>query len=380
MDKTIQKYILAGTLAGLLTLAACTPAENTSAPETTAPSTSTPAPTVPTGWVQENGNTYYHNSQGKALTGWLEIDGKLYYLDPQQGGALVTDWAEVDGGRYYLGYDGVMSTGWLTLEGATYYLALDGKAVTGWQDIEGRRYCFGEDGVMITGWLEENGNTYYLHPDGHMARGQVEIEGVTHYFTSTGAEILLVNPWNSLPEGYEVELVQFSGVADGMIAASCAEALQAMWDACEAAGFKLNYCSGYRTYATQERYFNSWRNHLMGMGLSYEEATEATKKEVAYPGTSEHQLGLAVDLTDYDYRTLDEGQAQTATQQWLMENCWDYGFILRYPEGSTDSTGIIYEPWHYRYVGLELAQELKELGLTLEEYLDMLTQQEAGQE
>ncbi len=382
MGKTIQTYILAGTVAALLMLPACCPgAHSIPSTESSAPSfsTSTPAPTIPTGWVEQDGNTYYNNHQGTPITGWLEIDDQHYYLDPQLGGAMATGWAEIDGSRYYLGSDGVMSTGWLTLEDKTYYLASDGKLVTGWQTIAEKRYCFDEDGVMLTGWLEAAGNRYYLHPDGHAARGRLEIDGTAHYFTSTGAEILLVNPWNSLPEGYEVELVQFSDVADGKIAAICADALQEMWDACEAAGHKLNYCSGYRTRVTQERYFNSWCNHLMGLGMPYEEAFEATKKEVAYPGTSEHQLGLAVDLTDYDFRTLDERQAQTATQQWLMEHCWDYGFILRYPEGSTESTGIIYEPWHYRYVGLELAQELKALGITLEEYLEQLTQAEAQQ-
>jgi D-alanyl-D-alanine carboxypeptidase len=58
---------------------------------------------------------------------------------------------------------------------------------------------------------------------------------------------------------------------------------------------------------------------------------------------------------------------------WMAENCWQFGFILRYPDGKTDVTGIIYEPWHFRYVGLELAQELNQLGLTMEEYMDMLT-------
>ena len=94
---------------------------------------------------------------------------------------------------------------------------------------------------------------------------------------------------------------------------------------------------------------------------------------VARPGTREHQLGYAVDITDSGYRKLNKDQEKTATQQWLMANCRDYGFIVRYPTGTTNITGIIYEPWHYRYVGVELAAELKESGITLEEYLDQLT-------
>ena len=93
------------------------------------------------------------------------------------------------------------------------------------------------------------------------------------------------------------------------------------------------------------------------------------KKWVAVPGTSEHQLGLAVDIIDSNYGYLDDYQASMPTQKWLMEHCWEYGFILRYPEGTTEITGIIYEPWHYRYVGVEVAMEMKQLGVTLEEYL-----------
>ena len=90
---------------------------------------------------------------------------------------------------------------------------------------------------------------------------------------------------------------------------------------------------------------------------------------MAIPGTSEHQLGLAVDIVDKHSQVLDNSQADTPAQQWLMEHSWEYGFILRYPEGKSEITGIIYEPWHYRYVGKEAAAEIHELGLCLEEYL-----------
>ena len=90
---------------------------------------------------------------------------------------------------------------------------------------------------------------------------------------------------------------------------------------------------------------------------------------VAYPGTSEHNLGLAVDIVARDYQILDEKQEQTAEQQWLMENCCKYGFILRYPTDKTEETGIIYEPWHYRYVGQTAAKEMYRKNLCLEEYL-----------
>ena len=103
-----------------------------------------------------------------------------------------------------------------------------------------------------------------------------------------------------------------------------------------------------------------------------EDAKKAAATAVAVPGTSEHQLGLAVDIVDTGSWKLDEFQADLPAQQWLIANGWEYGFILRYPEGKTGETGIIYEPWHYRYVGKELAKELHELDMTLEAYLDSL--------
>ena len=87
-------------------------------------------------------------------------------------------------------------------------------------------------------------------------------------------------------------------------------------------------------------------------------------------GTSEHQLGLAVDIVDVNYQLLDTNQENTAVQKWLLENSWRYGFILRYPTDQTDVTGIVYEPWHYRYVGKEYAQDIYKKGLCLEQYLE----------
>ena len=93
-------------------------------------------------------------------------------------------------------------------------------------------------------------------------------------------------------------------------------------------------------------------------------------KSVALPGTSEHQLGLSMDILDVDNPDLDNSQEWTPTQQWLMKHCYEYGFILRYPNGTSELTGIIYEPWHYRYVGRAVAEEITSLGITLEEYVE----------
>ena len=132
-------------------------------------------------------------------------------------------------------------------------------------------------------------------------------------------------------------------------------------------------CSAYRTQEYQENLYNKKVKNLVSGGMSQEDAEKEAGTVVAIPGTSEHQLGLALDIIDYNNYTLDKSQEKTPTQQWLMANSWEYGWILRFPNGKTELTGIIYEPWHYRYVGKELAAELHELDMCLEEYLQMLT-------
>ena len=183
--------------------------------------------------------------------------------------------------------------------------------------------------------------------------------------------LLLVNQWNQLPEDYAPEL-ELVAELDGRryeLDRRCSEALWDMLADCAAAGGRPYICSAYRSAQDQQKLYQDKVRRLEKDGVSREEAPELAAESVALPGTSEHQLGLAVDIIDEEYPFLDEGQEETATQIWLMENSWRYGFILRYPNGTTEQTGIIYEPWHYRYVGREYAEEIHRMGLTLEEYL-----------
>ena len=179
--------------------------------------------------------------------------------------------------------------------------------------------------------------------------------------------LILVNPWNPIPEGYEPELQDIG--QEMQLDVRCADALLKMIEDCRAAGGNPYICSAYRTQSVQEALYNNKILRLTLAGVNLETAPTLAARSVAVPGTSEHQLGLAVDIIDEYYTNLDAGQEKTSTQQWLMENSWRYGFILRYPNGSTDLTGIIYEPWHYRYVGREYAQDIYEQGVTLEEYV-----------
>ena len=132
---------------------------------------------------------------------------------------------------------------------------------------------------------------------------------------------------------------------------------------------KLKICSAYRSRERQSSLFEKKVQQYLAAGWTESSAREEAAQTVARPGTSEHETGLAVDLVSEDYQLLDEGQERTKEQQWLMENCSNYGFILRYPTGKTDITGIIYEPWHYRYVGVRIAREIMDQGICLEEYL-----------
>ncbi len=184
--------------------------------------------------------------------------------------------------------------------------------------------------------------------------------------------LILVNPWNPLPEGYTVELQPVRPWQEGEpqeMDVRCADALLQMLDDCEAAGNMPYVCSSYRTQVKQEALYYNKLARVLNWGYDWETANAITAQSVAVPGTSEHQLGLAADIIDYDYTYLDEWQEQTGTQQWLMANSWRYGFILRYPNGTTDITGIIYEPWHYRYVGTRFAKDIYDRGVTLEEYI-----------
>ena len=183
-----------------------------------------------------------------------------------------------------------------------------------------------------------------------------------------GWKLTLVSPEHPLPEDYAVTLTRLkNGQA---VDERCYPALQEMMDACRAEGLEPLICSSYRTWEKQTRLFENKVARFAAGGLSPEAARAEAARVVAVPGTSEHHLGLAVDIVDSAYQLLDDAQADTPVQQWLMAHAWEYGFVLRYPREKEDVTGIVWEPWHYRYVGKEAAEEMTAQQLCLEEYLD----------
>ena len=187
------------------------------------------------------------------------------------------------------------------------------------------------------------------------------------YHKSDDWMLTLVNADNPLTNDYSPKLKSLT--SGHKFDERAIDQLNAMLSAMRAQGLSPVVCSAYRTVEYQRTLFNNQVERQMTKGLSREQAEIEARKSVAYPGTSEHNLGLAADIVSISYQLLDDAQADTPEMKWLFEHCHEYGFILRYPKDKTDITGIIYEPWHFRYVGTETATEIMESGLCLEEYL-----------
>ena len=307
-----------------------------------------------TGWYDLDGVRCYLSEDGTLVSGWLEQPEGVYYLTAQ--GTPVKGLNEIDGDTYYF-YEGsgLMAEGWVDLSAGRYFFGEDGKRLTGWQTVDEQKYYFENSGVMHTGWLEEDGYRYYFNEDGTMAVNPTEIDGQTCYFTPDGIYILLVNYRNPIPENYKPDLVRYGEWA--RVDRSAEKNLRQMILDCRATGVEVWLNCGYRSQEEQNTILNERTKEYQQKGLSYQEAYNKALETVALPGYSEHETGLAMDIVG------------SAMLTWLHEHCWEYGFILRYPEGKEDITGIVYEHWHYRYVGTKVSMAMKDTGLTLEEYV-----------
>ena len=176
----------------------------------------------------------------------------------------------------------------------------------------------------------------------------------------TSWNLRLTNRWNPIPQGYAPTLKEVPGgeQVDERIYQPLMELLEAAregnW------GEPPRVESGFRTEEVQQSLYDEKISEYQNEGYSPDEARELAGQWVAVPGTSEHQLGLAVDLSGETWEVYD----------WLRENSYKYGFIFRYPSDKTAVTGVAEEVWHYRYVGVEAATEMYEQGLCLEEYME----------
>ena len=317
-------------------------------------------------------------AQGKDITWFSIFEGNSYKLQLENGIKKLekTDTAIL-----------------LGTEDLKALLAEKNKAAEVYMDLNTDKYNVDEKGRIMLPISEEKsydlGKVFFMGSNGWTARNiDIAIDD-SKYLSATNAKSYqsvlkdqapdyhsrLVNQDNTLPDGYNNEnLVTIKGVqaiisSKGMkLDKVTLEALKIMLDKAAAdgvKGFVLN--STYRSYSEQKNLFDYRFNERKASGAAnpYEEAS----KVVAYPGTSEHQTGMALDILSVEY---PKGSvfSQSKEYAWLKENCWDYGFIPRYPEEKTEKTKISFEPWHYRYIGKPLSLYAKQTGLCLEELVE----------
>ncbi|MDR0269218.1 M15 family metallopeptidase [Paenibacillus sp.] len=188
--------------------------------------------------------------------------------------------------------------------------------------------------------------------------------------TNPEAMTVIVNKQRSLPDGYDPsDLVEpnvrfsFDGPHEKRhMRKEAADALEKLFAGAEADGIELRAVSGYRSYNRQKSIYD---NNVRTKGEAY------ASRVSAVPGTSEHQTGLTIDVSSPSVKNeLEEKFGDSREGKWLAEHAPDYGFVIRYPKGREDTTGYVYEPWHIRYIGTDLAPDVAKSGLTLEEYFD----------
>lgn len=305
------------------------------------------------GFTDIDGSRYYFHESGIAAVGFTDIDGNRYYFDD---GIPATGLTHIDGNTYDFGDDGIQRVGWLDYEDGRRYFSSEGPMVTGFQEIDGSRYLFTDEGHPITGWHQEGESHYYFLEDGRAAVGPTVIDGQQRYFSPKGIHVILVNGLNPVPDWFLLDPVNVVDYHD--VDRLCYDALNRMLSGLTDAGIEYTFNSAYRTILEQRTILEyRTREHMKNFELNFHDARDKAYETVAIPGTSEHNLGLAVDLL---------GEEAVA---WLSEHCWEYGFIVRYTAEKESITGIIDEPWHFRYVGREVALDMKDSGLCLEEYL-----------
>ena len=181
--------------------------------------------------------------------------------------------------------------------------------------------------------------------------------------TDDNWNMTLINIRYRMPENYTPNLVYVCG-SEERLDSRVAPHYEEMYNAAAKDGVYLTPCSGYRSYELQNRNFNREKDYFLSQGYTDAESEVLAAQTIMPPGSSEHNLGLAMDIV-----CVDEWFEDTDEFAWLTAHAADYGFIMRYPEDKQNITKVIYEPWHWRYVGVEKAKEIKASGLVLEEFL-----------
>ena len=201
----------------------------------------------------------------------------------------------------------------------------------------------------------------------------LSLDNITHHVASedNGWNLILVNRDSYIPDDYQVELTELSN--GKKVDSRIYPELQEMFNDARAQGYGLFVREGYRTQEEQQQLMDEKIEAYENEGKSKSEAKKLAEQWVAIPGTSEHQLGIAVDINADTTKSSSDD-----VYNWLAENAHTYGFIKRYPSNKTDITGVINEPWHYRYVGKEAASKIYSQGICLGEYIDTLGYTDSG--
>ena len=238
----------------------------------------------------------------------------------------------------------------------------EGNAVTAEYDVDAETYTLDD-------LLEHHDHGHDMESYGNGTEKESGTAGDEEFtFDSADWRLVLINKQHPISDEYDFKLGSFS---TGMRCDErVIEDLLLMMQAAKKDGMNLVVRSPYRTSDHQEDNFNDRIKSYMRQGLSYMEAYKATSRVITVPGCSEHEVGLALDITSDSYSDLKQGFADTEEGKWLAEHSSEYGFVLRYPEGKEYITSIEYEPWHFRYVGREAAAVMKEENLCLEEFWD----------
>ncbi len=253
----------------------------------------------------------------------------------------------------------------------------------------GQLVCTADDSVNIRGTASKSGDIVGSLPGGATANviayeddwAHISYDGVIGYVSRDytisqhhpDADVptgdwasVLVNPESYLPDDFSVSVADFEG---GQVDKRILDICKEMFADAKADGVRFKLVDAYRSYDRQKELFEEKVKSYLDKGYSREDAEAEAATITARPNTSEHQTGLALDIVTPSYTKRDKGFAETDAFKWLAANAQDYGFTLRYKKDKQDITGVIYEPWHWRFVGVEAAKAMKKSGETFEEYL-----------
>ena len=220
-----------------------------------------------------------------------------------------------------------------------------------------------KEGLLAKSRSQEQNKSFSTDSDTLKSNEIKRLEGILN-----DELFILVNENNKLEDDYVPSTLVESDIAFEeyieckQLDERTSNAAKEMFNAALNDNVNLIAISGYRSYSVQENLYNS-RVEVKGV--------EKTRQYTAEAGASEHQTGLAIDIVCNDYPYLDEGFENTDAFKWLYNNCYKYGFILRYQKGKEDITGYNYEPWHFRYIGdVDIAKDIMERGICFEEFID----------